>query len=403
MKILWVKAGGLIPFDSGGKIRSFQILKHLARKHDVTFYSFYRRHADDAHADLQGTFARVVTTPLALPEPRSFAEYAKYARLLLTGRSATMEKYYHRDVQRTLSALAAATRFDVIVCDFVCPAGMIDWTLPCPKILFTHNVEAQIWDRQARVTRNPVRRLACRLEYGALTRAEERYAKLADCVLAVSENDRAFFARHVPPERTAVIPTGVDVDYFQPGGEAEEPASMVFTGSMDWLPNEDAVHHFAADILPLIRRDVPAAHFLAVGRRPSPALRALASESVRITGTVPDIRPYLDRAAVCVVPLRSGSGTRIKIFEAMAMGKAVVSTTVGAEGLPVTHGENIMLADAPEDLARTAVRLLRDPDLRARLGRAARTLVERDYSWAAAAERFHSVMCSVVDDDGARS
>jgi glycosyltransferase involved in cell wall biosynthesis len=103
------------------------------------------------------------------------------------------------------------------------------------------------------------------------------------------------------------------------------------------------------------------------------------------------------------VPLRSGSGTRIKIFEAMAMGKAVVSTTVGAEGLPVTHGENIMLADAPEDLARTAVRLLRDPDLRARLGRAARTLVERDYSWAAAAERFHSVMCSVVDDDGARS
>src|SRR5206468_4230638 len=282
MKILWVKAGGLVPFDQGGRIRSFQILKHLARKHDVTVYTFYRREPADAHTELRGYFSDVVTTPLPLPASRSVGEYAQYARLFLSGRSATMGKYaLYPEVRRTLASLVAANPFDAIVCDFIYPAAAIDWTMACPKILFAHNV--------------------------------------------------------------------------------------VFTGSMDWLPNDDGVRYFVEQVLPLIRRELPSATFSAVGRRPSPALSALASEAVRVTGTVDDIRPYLDGAALVVVPLRSGSGTRIKIFEAMAMGKAVLSTTLGAEGLPVTHDENIVLADSPDAFARAAVRLLRSPELRARL------------------------------------
>ena len=399
MKILWIKAGGLVPLDTGGKIRSFQILKQLARKHDVTVYTFYGRHPDDAHMELRTIFASVVSRPLALPAPRSLAEYAQYARLLLSGRSATMDKYYlYPEVRGTLSALIDANRFDAIICDFIYPTGIINWNLPCPKILFTHNVEALVWKRQAQVTQDLWRRVACRLEYLALTRAEKHYARLADCVLTVSEDDRTFFAQYVHPQRIAVIPTGVDGDYFRPSGGPEEPDSMVFTGSMDWLPNEDGVQYFVERVLPLIRRELPGTHFWAVGRRPSPALCALASETVHVTGTVNDVRPYLDRGALCVVPLRSGSGTRIKIFEAMAMGKAVVSTTRGAEGLPVTHGENIILADSAEEFARSAVRLLRDARLRRELGRTAREMVERKYSWAAAAEHFDKVMSSVVHD-----
>jgi sugar transferase (PEP-CTERM/EpsH1 system associated) len=397
MRILWVKAGGLVPLDTGGKTRSFQILKDLARRHEITLYTFYRREPQDGHAELRDLFARVVTTALPLPEPRSLAEYLQYARLLLAGRPATMHKYYsYPQVRRDFAALMDSQVFDVLVCDFIYPAGIVDWSRPSPKILFTHNVEGQVWARQARVTTSPARKLACRLEARALLRAEERYARLADRVLTVSAADRAFFTRFVDPRRTAVIPTGVDVEYFRPDGVPEQPNCIVFTGSMDWLPNEDAVRHFVAQVLPLVRRAVPDVQFWAVGRRPAQALRALESETVHLSGTVADIRPYLERGAVCVVPLRSGSGTRIKIFEAMAMRKPVVSTTLGAEGLPVTHGKDIHLADSPEDFARAVVELLADPARRRRLGDGARELVERNHSWAAVGAHFDQVLADVT-------
>ena len=203
------------------------------------------------------------------------------------------------------------------------------WKTPPPTILFTHNVEAQVWERHYKVTTNPLVKAACWLESRALAGAERRYVELADHVLAVSENDRAFFLQYVDASRISVIPTGVDTEYFQPSPEPEQPDTMVFTGTMDWMPNEDGVAYFADKIFPLIRHEIPDAAFWAVGRRPPRRIQALASGSVVVTGAVEDIRPYLGKAAVCVVPLRSGSGTRIKIFEAMAMGKAVVSTTHG--------------------------------------------------------------------------
>jgi glycosyltransferase involved in cell wall biosynthesis len=166
---------------------------------------------------------------------------------------------------------------------------------------------------------------------------------------------------------------------------------------MDWMPNQDGVAYFIDRIFPHIRRKIPGAAFWAVGRRPPRSMQALASGNVVVTGAVDDIRPYLAKAAVCVVPLRSGSGTRIKIFEAMAMGKAVVSTTMGAEGLPVRHGENILLVDAPADFARQVVQLLRDPEGRARLGRTARRLVEENYGWPAVAAHFERIVEAVVN------
>jgi glycosyltransferase involved in cell wall biosynthesis len=187
-----------------------------------------------------------------------------------------------------------------------------------------------------------------------------------------------------------VIPTGVDVDYFQPMLVEELANSLVFTGSMDWLPNEDAILYFVDAILPLIKQQLPAVSLEVVGRSPSRKLQALAEteKSVRLTGWVEDIRPFVARGAACIVPLRIGGGTRLKIFEAMAMKKAVISTSVGAEGLPVSSGENILLADTPNDFADSVVSLLRDPSRRQRLGTAARTLVQENYSWPRVAETF---------------
>src|SRR5258708_35841640 len=183
-----------------------------------------------------------------------------------------------------------------------------------------------------------------------MARAERHYLGLAAHVLTVSDTDRNHFTQFIDSSRMTVIPTGVDGDYYGVTSEPVEPNTLVFTGAMDWMPNEDGMLHFLEKILPRIRKQIPEVSLWIVGRQPSRRLQELAARTpgVRVTGTVEDIRPYVHRAAVYVVPLLVGSGTRLKIFEAMAMGKAVVSTSLGAEGLPVRNGENVILADEPE-------------------------------------------------------
>jgi glycosyltransferase involved in cell wall biosynthesis len=218
-------------------------------------------------------------------------------------------------------------------------------------------------------------------------------------VLTVSGTDRDAFAPFVDPKHVTVINTGVDVDYFQPIPVEETPNSLVFTGSMDWLPNEDAILYFVDAIFPLIKRQCPEVSLEVVGRSPSRKLQALAEKEkgLRLTGWVEDIRPFVARGSLCIVPLRIGGGTRLKIFEAMAMSKAVVSTTIGAEGLPVQAGENILLADTPKDFAAAVLSLLRDPIQRNRLGSAARTLVQEKYSWTKVAQDFAETLRGVAD------
>jgi glycosyltransferase involved in cell wall biosynthesis len=193
-----------------------------------------------------------------------------------------------------------------------------------------------------------------------------------------------------PHARVRAIPTGVDTCYFAPDTRAEAPARLVFTGSMDWYPNEDAMLHFMDAVLPRIRHDLPAASLAIVGRRPSARLREAAARvpNVEVTGTVDDVRPFMADAAVYVVPLRIGGGTRLKIFEALAMGKAVVSTAVGAEGLPLVPGEHFVQADDPESFARAVVSLVNDPHRRQTLGSGGRRLVEERYSWPQVAREF---------------
>jgi len=399
VKILWVKAGGLLPPDMGGKIRSYNILKQLARHHEVTLFTFYEDHPNDQHLRGNQFLSRIVPVPMPLPPRRSLREYARSAGMMARGRPVTIDKFLTSDVRRRYADLLGSATFDVIICDFLVPGALMRWQTRPPVILFTHNVEAQVWERHYKVTANPIMKGACWLESQALAGVERRYAELADHVLTVSENDRAFFLQHVPEDRVTVIPTGVDTEYFEPSPQAEEGNSLVFTGTMDWMPNEDGVTYFAEKILPAILQYESEAVFWVVGRRPPRRILSLASEHIKVTGAVEDIRPYLAKASVCVVPLRSGSGTRIKIFEAMAMGKAVVSTTLGAEGLPVTHGENIILADDPAEFAREVVKLLRDSRRRASIGKSARQLVEENYGWPSVAAYFDQIIHRVVSHD----
>jgi glycosyltransferase involved in cell wall biosynthesis len=222
---------------------------------------------------------------------------------------------------------------------------------------------------------------------------EEAACRRFDAVVAVSPDDRDFIRDRYSVEQVYDVPTGVDTEYFRPQPSNTNPTELVFTGSMDWMPNEDAVLYFAREILARIHDAIPAATFTIAGRNPGAAVRALEEKDrrVRVTGDVPDIRPYIREAAVYVAPLRCGGGTRLKIFEAMSMAKPVVSTSIGAEGLPLRAGEELVIADSPAQFASAAIRLLRDRDSARRIGARARVGVCERFSWENASASFATI------------
>ena len=394
MRILWLKSDLLLPLDKGGRLRSWHLMRHLAKQHDITYLAFCE--PQQAPADAAG-MREVCSELIAIPRKEStkgsWRFYAEVARHLLSPLPYAVGKYRSRAFECKLRELLETRTFDLIVCDFLFPAVNLPKTLPCPAVIFTHNVESEIWRRHAETQTGALGRLLYGMQYRRMLRYEHRTLARFDGVLAVSEADRETMRRLYPDAIRGpvhVVPTGVDTEYYTPAARVNpapgENRSMVFTGSMDWLPNEDAMLFFCREILPLIRREEPKATLSVVGRTPTAAVTALAKQpGVIVTGRVDDVRPYVRDAAVYLVPLRIGGGTRLKIFEAMAMAKAIVSTKVGAEGLPVTDGEHVWLADEPQAFARAVVSLMRDEDRRRQLEEAARKLVLERYDWSAVA------------------
>ena len=395
MRILWLKSDLLQPLDKGGRLRTWHLMRQLARRHDITYLSFAEGVADGMHEVAR----RVETVTRTDPPKGTLRFYGDAALHLVDPLPYAVGKYRSRRFARRLNQLLAEERYDLVVCDFLFPSVNLPRRLPCPAVIFTHNVEAEIWRRHAE-TRRGVARLLYRRQHARMLRYERRTLARFDGVLAVSDADRATFSRLYPGairREMHVVSTGVDTEFFSPAPSSPPGRGMVFTGSMDWLPNEDAVTYFCREILPRIRHDEPDATLAIVGRAPTPAVRRLASDhGVMVTGRVDDVRPYVQDAAVSIVPLRIGGGTRLKIFEAMAMGKAVVSTTVGAEGLPVTSGEHLLLADEPHLFARAVVRLFRDVDRRRALEAAARTLVVDRYDWSAVAGELEGALVRIA-------
>jgi sugar transferase (PEP-CTERM/EpsH1 system associated) len=392
MRILWLKSDLLLPLDKGGKLRTWHLMRQLARRHDITYLAFADPDTPRAHVDgMHEVAARVETVPRRDPAKGTPAFVLDAARHLVNPQPYAVGKYRSPAYRQRLAELLADTPYDVIVCDFLPPAVNMPAELPCPVVLFTHNVEAEIWRRHAETKTNALARFLFGTQHRRMLRFERQTLARFDGVLAVSEADRETFARLYPEairRPVHVVPTGVDTTFFAPASPASPEASrsIVFTGSMDWLPNEDAMVFFCRDVLPLIRAEEPDVTLSIVGRAPTPVVQRLAAtHGVIVTGSVDDVRPYMRDAAAYVVPLRIGGGTRLKIFEAMSMAKAVVSTAVGAEGLPVTPGEHVLLADEPRGFARAVVRLLRDVDRRRRMEEAARALVVSQYDWSVVA------------------
>lgn len=390
MRILFLSAPLLFPANTGGRIRSSEILRRLARRHRITALCFRTPHdTEEAVASMRACCERLETVDWRDAPKFTLRFYAALAVSALSPLPYTVRKYRSAAMQARVSAEAPA--HDVIVCDFLQPMVNVPTAASVPIILFQHNVEAAIVERHVRHARTRVARAYLRVELAKLARFEALALRRASHTIAVSDADCRLMSARYGVANVSAVPTGVDVDYWRPRGE-HAGLDLVFTGSMDWIPNQDAVTFFIRDILPLIRREIPVSFWI-VGRNPPRAIRDLegATPGVYVTGTVEDVRPWVERAAVYVVPLRFGGGTRIKIFEAMAMAKCVVSTTVGAEGLPVEAGRHLLIADTPAAFAEAVLSLLKDDQRRRRLGLAARELVASRFTWDTVAARFEAI------------
>ena len=390
MRLLWLKTNLLHPVDTGGKIRTYYMLRELKQRHHVTYLALDDGTASPDAAERAAEYCHdLIRVPHRTSSKFSLRFFAELARNLGSPLPYAVEKY--RSSEFGIQSAREQLKADVVVCDFLFPSVNVQEPLLRPSVLFQHNVEAVIWRRHADTQRNRLLRRLFLAQWRRMREFERAACQRFDAIVAVSPQDRAVIEGDYGAPLVRDIPTGVDTEYFRPSGSVEaDPCRLVFTGSMDWLPNDDAMRYFARTIFPKIRAAFPQASLTIVGRNPFPGLTALTREcpSIQVTGQVADVRPYMERAAVYVIPLRIGGGTRLKVFEAMAMGNSIVSTSIGVEGLPIANGTDALIADEPDAFADAVIRLLRDRAFARRLGDAAAAKVRTQFGWAPVASSF---------------
>ncbi|MGH7608091.1 MAG: glycosyltransferase [Gemmatimonadales bacterium] len=374
------------PLDSGSAIRGFHLLRALASACDVTALCFARRKGgalrdDDLPQRVAALreLANVETFPV--PQQHGVWRLAwDHVRSLSLSRVYTRFVYDSPALSARIRELLRARQFDLIHVDTIALSRFLPLLAGPPVVCAHENVESVLLQRRAAFERTPWRRIYLRHQSRLMTDEERRWCGRCDLNVVVSEADRMLLQRIAPEARIAVIPNGVDLERFRPAESRED--GVVFVGESTWFPNRDALQYFCDEILPSIRAAGFGPPVQWVGHAEAGLRRTVLDRyGVELTGYVPDVRPYVRDAACYVVPLRTGGGTRLKILDAWAMGKAVVSTSIGCEGLAAENGRNILVRDDPAGFAHAVCDVLRDATLRRRLGVEGRRTVEQRYGW----------------------
>lgn len=402
-RLLFVSPVFLFPNDAGGKIRTTNILRGLrSGAFELTLMSPASPQQVEQHRAELDTVAdhfQPWRAAKALPRWRRALDLLGELPVnVAVDNTPAARQAVHEALQQR--------RHDLVVFDFVHSAVLAPSPIGIPSLCFTHNVEAEIFARHAQQARRFGMRRIWRDQHAKMERFERRALGAFDTVIAVSERDARAFREHHGLPRVRDIPTGVDLETFSwalpPRLEPGQPPTVVFTGAMNWDANIDGVNHFLDEVWPRVLAECPEARFVIVGRDPSAAMQARAASlpGVTCTGFVDDVRPYVHAAQAFVIPLRVGGGTRIKAFEAMAMGCPVVSTAIGMEGLDVQDGAHYLRRDAAEDQAQAVLQLLRDTGLRERLSRQARQRVEDFFGHRQVASVFERICLETLDGAG---
>ncbi len=383
------------PPDSGKPIRTWNLLRRLATRHDITFLC--HGHLTPEQAAAAGSAGIKVVSVDAIPAEAGPALYAKLLWNLVSPYPYSVAKHHTARFRQKLRALLDGTSFDLVHCEWTPYARYLSG-IGIPTLIATHNIESQIWARRAERASNLLARVFFSLQAAKMERFERRALSAASAVTGVSAADAAQ-ASAWGAQHARVVDNGVDLQHFSPHEEGASERA-VFIGALEWFPNVDAVRFFVESIQPLLDQRLPQFRTKIIGRRaPDSLQRFLAGRrGIEFAGEVPDTRPHLAEAGIVIVPLRIGGGSRLKILEALAMGKAVVSTTIGAEGLAVTHDKDIILADTPEDFARAMAELSASAELRKKLGDEGRSLVERSYGWEALSAKAEQVWLEFAAD-----
>ena len=402
-RLLWIKTELLHPVDKGGKIRTYEMLRRLKDTHHITYLTLDDNTASaDDRARASEYCDELVCVPFAAPERGSARFYLEVVRNVASKLPYAIARYRSAAMRQAISA--QAVRCDVVVCDFLVSAINMP-VLQSPTVLFQHNVEAEIWRRHAANRSHALSRLFFHEQFRRMQRFERRACQAFDSVIAVSAEDCELMRRNYGLTRVDWVPTGVDTEFFTPDdAPSKDRRTLVFTGSMDWMPNEDAIAWFVAEVMPIIKRTVSDARLVVVGRNPGVALKELAvrRDDIVVTGRVEDVRPFVRAARCFVAPIRIGGGTRLKICEALAVAKPVVSTTIGAEGLPLAAGQDLLLADDPQSFAAAVVSVLTDDTVAAQLAQRGLATVREKFGWGRVAQRF-SELCAAATHDHDRS
>jgi len=381
------------PANSGKRIRTWNLLRRLADRHDLHLFT-HAPVTSEAQKEL-GKHRVRVTAVDPLPESHGPQFWGRLFGNLFSEYPYSVSKHFTQRLEAEVVKACDNERFDLAHIEWVPYARYM--TPNVPRLITAHNIESDIWNRRARHSDTYIGRRFFGLQAERMEAFERRAGIQSECVVTVSELDAQRF-RYYGAKNVRVVPNGVDLDYFRAVPSVLKTNSLVFVGSLDWFPNEDAVKDFALHVLPLVRSRDKSIILRVVGRSPSDRLAATLRDlpGVELIGEVPDVRPYLAEARVVVVPLRIGGGTRIKILEALAMGKPVVSTSIGAEGLELENGRDILIADTPEEFAGTIEALFARPEEQSRLGRNGRDVVEKLYGWDAAADALENAWMAVA-------
>ena len=396
MRILLITSNSPYPPVTGGKVRAWHLLQQIARYHDVTLLSLLDS-ADELQAvsHLQRHCVQVETVVKQRRRPRG----KLFLRLLMTilkGQPPRNGITYYEEMRQQVHKVTSGRPFDLIQVEQSHMAPYIEFVANSQngaRLITLYDVGAAQYERTLKVQANLQNRFWTWLDWFFLRHWEPTYlARHFDRCIVVSAVDEALLRRANPALDVAVVPNGVDATRYNLLPINPASKEIAFIGKMNYVPNVDSILFFYREIFPLIQAQVAEARLLIVGTNPVAEVRALAADpAVAVTGYVEDIVPYYQRACLAVVPLRAGGGTRLKILESMALGRPVVSTTLGCEGLAVTHGENILIADTPADFAAQTIRLFNDEGLRQRLVTQGRCLVETTYDWQIIAQKLLQV------------
>ncbi len=392
-RLLFVSPRFLFPSDSGGKIRTRDVLRGMKGRHfEITLAS---PEPQDGSKRFGRDLDRICDRFVGWPE--SLRDLAWDVRRILSLTSALPISVVsdRSRAGRIVVAAELEKRPDIVVADFPHADVLLPERTQCARILFTHNVEAEIFRRHAEVARGPAMRALWESQTRKMKAFEDAVAGRYDGLVAVSERDAAYFRALPGAQRIFTIPTGVDFDYFRYSAPRSEiggnAGTVVFAGSMNWLANVDGIRFFMDEVWPRITAARPGARMVVIGHSPPQELAQIVRDrglAWTFTGFVDDVRPHVQAGDAYVIPLRVGGGTRIKAFEAMAMGCPVASTVIGVEGLPVVPGRHCLVGDSAEALAAAVLKLLGDAVVRRAISREARRLVEERFSFRAAAAAF---------------